>query len=458
MMAEFTIREICKATGAQVIQESAKVFHEVSTDTRTLQPGQLFVALTGDNFDGHHFIALAAEKGAAGAVLSREISEVPPGITVFIVKNTLEALQSLARFHRQRFDIPVIAVTGSNGKTTTKDMLAAALSSRFHVLKTEGNFNNEIGLPLTLLRLTKEHGAAVVEMGMRALGEIRELVGIALPNVAVVTNVGETHMELLGSLENVASAKGELVEGIGENGLTALNADDANVRAMGKKSRGQVVYYGFGPEAFVRAENVRTRSQENQTVTTFDCRSPRGMFPVELPAAGKHNVYNVLAAIVIAWELGLSPQEIQQGIHSFVPSAMRLSVLRRGRYTIVNDAYNASPMSMAAALETLQDLSSGRKVAVLGDMLELGPVAVEAHRRIGRQAANCGVEVVITVGTLAGHIADAAAEAGVIHTMACDTHEQAVRELERRVQPGDTILIKGSRGMAMEKILDLFEG
>jgi UDP-N-acetylmuramoyl-tripeptide--D-alanyl-D-alanine ligase len=455
-MADFSLTEVLKATGGRLINAGGnKLFQGVSTDTRSIQDGNLFVALVGERFDGNEFAAQAVAKGATGLIVSKAVV-VPEHVTVIQVMNTLTALQALARFHRQRYHIPVIAVTGSNGKTTTKDMLAAVLSSRFKVLKTEANFNNEIGLSLTLLKLDASHEVAVVEMGMRAIGEIRDLTKIALPTVGVVTNVGETHMEILGSIENIAAAKAELVEAIGYDDVVILNADDQHVRDMQHKTQGRVVFYGLTPAAFVRAENITT-GENGELITAFECCSARGSFPVTLPAVGIHNVYNALAAIAVGWELGLKPNEIQKGMGSFVPGAMRLEIKRYSQYTVINDVYNASPLSMAAALTTLANISKGRKIAVLGDMLELGDAAVEAHCRVGRQAAEQGVDILIAVGALAKHIAVAASEQGVKTTLAFTGHSEAIEALRKLVKSGDYILLKGSRGMKMETMLDTFK-
>lgn len=455
-MADFTLTEVLKATNGRLATgNGGKLFRGISTDTRSLQPDNLFIALVGERFDGHDFIAQAAASGAAGVIVSRPV-KAPDNVTVIEVTDTLAALQALAGFHRQRFNIPVIGVTGSNGKTTTKDMLAAVLSSKFKVLKTEANFNNEIGLPLTLLKLEQTHEVAVVEMGMRAQGEIRQLTEIALPTVGVITNVGETHMEILGSVENIATAKSELVQAIAHDDLVVLNADNPHVRAMQHKTQARVVFYGLNSEeAFVRAENI-SNCENGDMVTKFDCCSPRGSFPVVLHTVGIHNVYNALAAIATAWELGLKPSEIMAGISSFVPGTMRLEVKKYGEYTVVNDSYNASPLSMAAALDSLAAMTQGRKIAVLGDMLELGDVAMEAHRGIGTKAAELGFDVVLTVGVLAKHIAEAARENGVNNTHSFATHKEAIAALRGLIQPGDYILLKGSRGMKMETMLEAF--
>ena len=452
-MASFTVAEVLAATQAvldgAVFQET---FSGVSTDTRTLEPGNLFVALSGDRFDGHRFLKQAVKAGAFGVLIGRTatVQDVPAGITVFRATDTLEAFQGLAKFHRQRYTIPVIAITGSNGKTTTKDLTAAILASRWRVLKTEANYNNEIGLPKTLLSLDSVHQAAVVEMGMRGAGQIRALCEIAAPTIGIITNVSETHIELLGSLENIARAKRELVESIPASGTVILNADNSYVLAMREQAVGHIVTYGLGLDADVRAEQI----EPGQETTKFVCHTQQGVFAVDLPAIGRHNVYNALAAIAAGLAMGLVPQEIQAGISSFATTAMRLYKIAVGGYTILNDTYNASPASMAAAIDALGSIAVGRRVAVLADMLELGDIAVSAHRQIGEKLANEKIDVLVTVGDLAQHIAAAAKEKGLVVAVACTDHAAAQRELNRLLKPGDTILVKGSRGMKMEQIVE----
>ena len=448
-MAEFSLREVVVATGGVASGEMNIQFCAVSTDTRTIQPGSLFIALTGERFDGYDYIDNAIEKGATGVIVSRMIDN--PGVISIIVRDTKRALQDLACYHRQRYDIPVIGITGSNGKTTTKDMTAAVLAARLRTLKTEANFNNEIGLPQTLLRLDSSHQVAVVEMGMRGKGEIRELAAIALPSLAVITTVGETHIELLGSVENIAKAKAELVESIAANGTVVLNSDNPHVRAMAAKTSAKVVFFGLH-DADITACNIET----NESGMTFDCCHQQVCFPVTLATFGKHNIYNALAAITVGLELGLTTDEVAQGIATFVPDAMRLHVEESNRFRLINDSYNASPLSMIASIEALRDIAAGgRTVAVLGDMLELGNIAVEAHRRIGKKLLESKVDVVVTVGDLAKNI-EAEVLAGGGMAVPCENHEAARKVLLELLQPGDTILLKGSRSMKMEKLLDVF--
>ena len=452
-MAEFTSEEVLKATHGTLVEgEKSTAFNGISTDTRTLVPGNLFIALVGEKFDGHEFIQQAMEKGTGGILVSQKVKGAG-NAAVFLVDNTLKGLQDLAHFHRHRFTIPIIAITGSNGKTTTKDMTAAALSSRLRVLKTQANYNNEIGLSLTLLQLTKEHQAAVVEMGMRGRGEIAGLAQIADPTVAIVTNVGETHLELLGSLENIAAAKAELVDAVGMNVISLLNADNEFVYEMHHKAKGQVVYFGTNSRADIKAQKI----QSGEDGVAFECTTEKGSFPVFLPIPGRHNVYNALAAIAAGLALGLTQNDIVAGLAGLSLSSMRLSVAQYGDYTVINDAYNASPMSVTAALDALKDVAKNRKIAVLGDMLELGDVAVEAHRNVGKKVAKDKVDVLVTIGELAGHIAAAAIEYGAPTVIACESHAAAKKALKRNLEQGDTILIKGSRGMKMEKMLEMFE-
>jgi UDP-N-acetylmuramoyl-tripeptide--D-alanyl-D-alanine ligase len=451
-VAEFSVDEICLATKGTILGiVYEKQFTGISTDTRTIKQGDVFIPLVGEKYDGHDFIEQAIENGAVGVIISRKEIVLSKSVTLILVADTLIALQDMARFHRQRFSIPVVAITGSNGKTTTKDMAAAVLFSQFHVLKTEANYNNEIGLPLTLLQLNDQHEVAVVEMGMRGKGQIRQLANIALPTIAIITNVGETHLELLGSIENVAAAKAELLEVIPENGLVILNADNSYVREMEKQVRSRVVLFGL-EQGDIKAEAINAGTQS----MSFICHYLKNEFLVEIPTVGKHNVYNALAAIAVGIELGMNSNVICSGIQTFNASPMRLHIEKLGDYIVVNDAYNASPMSMSAAIDTLLEVAEGRTVAVLGDMLELGHIAVAAHRQIGEKLGRSHVDVVVTLGELAEHIALAASEFGVEQSVACSSHHDAQEALKKLIMPGDTILVKGSRGMKMENIIKMF--
>jgi UDP-N-acetylmuramoyl-tripeptide--D-alanyl-D-alanine ligase len=302
-----------------------------------------------------------------------------------------------------------------------------------------------------LLNLDSSHEVAIVEIGMRGQGQLREMAKIALPTMAVITNVSETHIELLGTIDNIAAAKAELVEAIPETGVVFLNGDNSYVKNMSLKSKARVVQYGVLEKWDVWADNIRN----DGTKMVFDCHG-QAAFTATVPIVGRHNVYNALAAITVGLEMKLTVAEIKLGLQAFSVGAMRLSIEKLGDYVVINDAYNASPLSMSAAIDTLAEVAKDRSIAVLGDMLELGHIAVEAHRRIGRKLAERGVKIVITVGELARNIADAAHEYGVAVAVACETHSEAIKILQQYIRPGDTLLIKGSRGMKMEQILKMF--
>lgn len=453
-MIEFTLTQVVAAVAGDVLKEKNISFGDIFTDTRKVSPNGLFIALCGERFDGHEFVAQAIAGGASGVIVSRDYDDDELkafDASVIKVEDTTLAYQALGLAYRRRFAIPIVAVTGSNGKTTTKDLTAAVLGMRFKVLKTEANFNNEIGLPMTLLQLNSNHQAAVVEMGMRGRGQIAALMKAAEPTVGVVTNVGETHIELLGSLENIAAAKGEMVECLSPEGTVILNTDNPYVEAMAAKARGKVVRFGLGERADVRAVDIVSSGKQ----TEFQCVWQGEKYPMRLPLIGTHNVYNALAAIAAGLTLGVPMAAIQAGLEIPDIAHMRLEIKETGQYTIINDAYNASPASMRAAIETLSGFAKGRKIAVLGDMLELGDFAVEAHRQVGEILAQHQIACVFTVGKLGEIIAISAKEHGVHHAASFHSHEAAAEALKQVLATGDTVLLKGSRGMKMEKLIEL---
>ena len=453
----FTLNEIVKATSAKIYKEEKKEFSAIVTDTRKISEGVLFVALKGERFNGEDFAAEAFEKGAAGVVVSEACDkkqlEKCAG-TVLQVEDTLAAYQLMAKAWRDKFpQIPVVAITGSNGKTTTKDLTAAVLSAKGAVLKTQANFNNEIGLPLTLLGLKKEHTAAVVEIGMRGFHQIEALAPIASPQIGIVTNVGETHMELLGSLENIAKAKQELVEAIPAGGTVILNADNKYVAGMRSAAKEGVKVMTFGLEqaADVKGEAIHTEGNVTKFMVTY--ANERHEYEVNM--VGRHNVYNTLAAIAAGFAMGLTPAEVREGLSHLEATKMRFELQKVKEWNVVNDAYNASPMSMTAAINTLSELTKGRKIAVLGDMLELGSVSEEAHLHVGEEVAEHGFTALVTRGEMGEFIAKGAENKGMTAVYRCASHEEAAEKLHELLQSGDTLLFKGSRGMAMEKIIDL---
>ena len=455
-MSRFSLEELMKGSGGRLVSGSAAgELKGVSIDSRTLRSGEAFVAIRGHRLDGHDFCADALRKGA-GALVVADPATVPPtrAVPVILVDDTTLALQRLARFHRARFELPVVAITGSNGKTTTKELTAAVLSVRFRVLKSEGSLNNQWGVPLTLLRLAPEHEALVIEIGMSALGEIAALAAIAQPTIGVLTNIGPVHLEFLGSLEAVQKAKGELVRTIGPEGTVVLNADDPLVLALAKEARGRVVTFGFEASAHVRARGVA----RDKSALAFTLVIGVSSAPVSLPLAGRHNVSNALAAAAVGSLFGLAPREIAEGLGRARPAAHRLTWIDAGGTLILDDCYNANPSSVAAALETLVEEPGVRTIAVLGDMLELGAAAEAAHLEVGRLAARLGVERLYGFGPLSRSTVSGARAAGLLTAHAVSDLETLIEEIRREVQPGDRILIKGSRGMKMERILERLVG
>lgn len=429
------------------------VFRKVCTDSRAVEKGDLFFALRGDRFDGHDFTKKAVESGAGGVVTERAVPGLPPGIPVFTVRDTLGALQDLASYNRRLSSAPVVGVTGSSGKTSTKDLIFSVLSAKYKTLKTEGNLNNEVGLPLTLLRLDGEHQAAVVEMAMRGQGEIGLLGRVALPTGAVITNIGEAHFELLGSVDNIARAKGEILDHIPDSGFAVLHGDSPFIRREARRCRGRVVFYGEDPGFDLYARDIVPESGGNRFVAVF--RGQAREFFVPLP--GRHNVINSLAAIAVGLELGLDFREIGEGLSAANLTALRLEISRWNGAKIINDSYNANPASARAALQVLSEASAGgsRKIAVLGDMLELGERSEASHREVGRAVNDAGVDLLAAVGERAKYIGLGAQEAGLPggRVRYYRTAREAAGELKKIIAPGDVILVKGSRGMKMEEFV-----
>lgn len=464
----FTVEEILSATqGSFLGGEKRCVFAGVSIDSRTVKPGELFIALRGDRFDGHEFIGQALGTRASGAIFC---SNTPPQLLrdrdtcfknkVFIgVADTLTALQEIAKVHRSRFSIPLIAITGSNGKTTTREMAASILAHRFRLLKTEGNLNNHIGVPLTLLRLEAGHQAAVIEMGINRPGELGRLCEIARPQAGLITNVGPTHLEFLGNVEGVARAKAELLEGLAQGDMAILNADDEHFQALASKVKGDLLTFGLNSKADVTASTLALHPDRGPSFrlkirTAFKT----GEIDVSLPVMGRHNIYNALGAAAIGVYQGMDLSTIRQGLESFEPVSMRSQLLKIGQFHILNDAYNANPASMRCALETLATLGPhGQKIAVLGDMLELGGPGQAAHREVGREVARLGIQYLVTMGSLAEQIAQGALSAGMDDWRVIQSQgpKGAGEKVLNVAKPGDYILVKGSRKMKMERILEV---
>jgi UDP-N-acetylmuramoyl-tripeptide--D-alanyl-D-alanine ligase len=422
----------------------------VSIDTRSLQVGEAFFAIRGPRRDGHGFLREAAARGAACLVVHQLPDDLPPGVAVVLVDETTAALGRLAAYHRGRYSLPVAAVTGSNGKTTTKEMMAAVLSALGPVLKPEGSFNNQWGLPLTLLRLTPAHRALALELGANQPGEIAALAAIARPTVGVVTTVAAAHTEFFGSLDGVQQEKSALVRAIPPDGAVVLNADDPRVAAMAGAARARVLRYGTGPGVDLRG----TVAAAGADTLEIALEAGGARRTARLAFAGRHNLTNALAAAGAGLALGLGLEQVAAGLEAARPARGRCVWRATGALRILDDSYNANPTSMRAALDTLAAAGPGRRIAVLGDMLELGAVAEPAHRELGRALAAAGVAELVGLGPLMALTVAEARAAGLAEAHHAPSFEDTVALLLKRLAPGDLVLVKGSRGMRMERVVD----
>jgi len=450
-MEQLRCAEILDATGGILLSGDKNIIITgISTDSRKVQKGELFVPIKGEKYDGHDFIDNAFKNGAAATLSGLKYSD-RSGHAVIKVEDTINALGKLAAYYRKKYNIPFIAVTGSVGKTGTKDMIACILAQKYNVMKTAGNFNNEIGLPLTILGLNPLHEAAVVEMGMSSIGEIAKLSNIARPDISVITNIGISHIEKLGSQENILKAKMEILEGMDAGkGVLILNADDRILREIKIDSGIRTVFYGIETDADVQAQNIAVTGNTAE----FNIKLAGKTYKVVIPVPGKFIIYNALAAIAATLELKMEPLSILKGLSQYQPGPMRMNIEVRSGYTIINDAYNANPDSMKAAVEVLMTMDGRRKIAVLGDMLELGKWADDAHLRTGKFAYGSGVDVIVGVGEKGSIIADGARQAGMDRRRIYIKKDNgdASKFLAGFIKTGDVILIKGSRGMKMENI------
>lgn len=457
----WTVSEILDATeGTLMTGNRKKMFTGISIDSRTISEADVFVAIRGEKHDGHHFIQDIVQKGVNGFVVSKSEAGVLAHNNedfrnlVFIgVEDTTKALGDMASFNRRRSKILVIGITGSNGKTTTRKMTAAVVRRRFSTLESHGNFNNQIGLPLTLLNLTSEHNCAVLEMGANHPGEIAYLAGICRPDIGVITNVGPAHLEGFGSLDGVALAKGELLDHMSLNGVAVLNAEDKRVVSMASRAPEKVLFYGTSKNANIRASNI----VEQKRGTSFTLELPDEQITIYIKIPGSFMVLNALAAASVGYQLGLNAAEIKLALENdFEPAQARMNILEtQNGIHVIDDTYNANPGSMEEALKTLKSLrEKHRSVFIAGDMLELGEHAPVLHEKIGRIAADIKVSRLYVAGSHAGNVADGAEAAGMSkENIFLGTKEQILSDLKSWLEEGDWVLIKGSRGMGMEQIV-----
>jgi UDP-N-acetylmuramoyl-tripeptide--D-alanyl-D-alanine ligase len=458
------VNELIHVVGGRLLLGSDTAYvNGLAIDSREVEPGCAFVAFSGDHVDGHMYAGDAIAAGARAVIVTREEPLVETAlrdsrrhdVAVVLVEDALGAVQALARHHRVRLTCPVVAITGSTGKTTTKDLLRSVLSGSMRVVATESNRNNELGVPLTVLDAGPGCGAVVVEMAMRGLGQIAALCDIARPTVGLVTNVGQTHMALLGSEQAIATAKGELVRAIPAHGRVFLNGDDDWARTLAETSTAPVTYYGMGEGAQIAARDLSVNEDGHPSFTLV---TPAGSIEVTMAVPGRHNAYNAAAAAAIGLHLGVTLEQIAEGLATATVSGMRMEVLEcAGGITVINDAYNANPTSMRAALRTLADMSGdGRRIAVLGDMAELGSLTELAHFGLGEQVARLGIDVLVTVGDRARRIAEGARAEGMAAEVvrSCASVEEAVAVLDEILASGDVVLVKASRSMGLERVVE----
>ncbi len=446
-MIPLMLKEISAVLGCTCGED--KQVLSICTDTRKITQGSLFIALVGERFDGNDFVEAAFEKGAVAAVCSRPVNAAGE---VLVVENTGAALLKIAAYYRSLFSIPFVGITGSVGKTTTKEMVYAVLSERFKTLKNEGNLNNEIGLPTTVFRLDSDYEAAILEMGMSAFGEISRLSAVAQPNVGIITKIGVSHIEHLGSREGILKAKLEILDGLKPGAPLIVNGDDDLLSTV-KLSDRCVITFGIENEGCdYRAVDI----EQSGYSTSFTVLFGGGEQSVTIPTVGTHNVYNALSAFAAGIFLGVTAAEAANGLANYVTSGMRQNVRDFCGITVIEDCYNASPDSVRAAVEVLCGMDAGTKTFVFGDMLELGDIAEQAHREVGRLVAEKGIERLYTYGKMAALAAEEAEKSGTGFVKAFDDKLALAAELKATLVSGDSVLFKASRGMKLEDIITGF--
>jgi UDP-N-acetylmuramoyl-tripeptide--D-alanyl-D-alanine ligase len=456
-------QDCLNALEGQLLQgDLACPFRGVSINSRTVVRGELFVCIKGDRFDGHDFLADVIEKKVGGIIISDPAklpskpvrSEEEP--FVIHVQDTLKALQDLASFQRKRFPLQVVAITGTNGKSTTKEMIASILETKFKTLKTQGNLNNHIGVPLTLLKREPSHEMGVLELGMSAAGEIKRLAEIAQPDIGVITNISEGHLVQLKSLKDIQSAKGELFDALTEESTAIVNADDPLVLELARSLRAKTVTFGIDQPADVRASEIENKDNLGFQfkVSLFD-----KTLSVRLPYLGYCNIYNALAALATGYSLGIKEDAMTRGLENYQRMSQRNEQIQHKEIDLINDSYNANPRSMTEALKTLDSFKTqGRRIFVIGDMLELGDRSITAHQKLGEEIAASKTNILIALGKLASLSAKSAqALAGEkIQILELASHQEAAEFLTQEAVSGDCVMFKGSRGAAMEKVLQIF--
>lgn len=454
-MKNMSLRQIALSCGGRYVgreEEQSTEVQGVVIDSRQVEPGFLFAAVRGARVDGHSFIPSVYAKGAA-CVLCETAPEHPAGPYI-LVDSTLEAIKKIAEYYRSTLTIPVIGISGSVGKTSTKEMIAAVLSKKYNTLKTQGNFNNELGLPLTIFRLRQEHEIAVLEMGISDFGEMHRLAKIARPDTCVITNIGLCHLEFLKSRDGILKAKTEIFDFLKPTGHIILNGDDDKLVTVENVKGINPMFFGIENKNGIWADEIKPEGLKGISCCIH---TEKGSFPVLIPIPGHHMVYNALAGTAVGLTYGLSLDEIKAGIESLQPVSGRFHIMDTEKYTVVDDCYNANPVSMKASLDVLAD-ALGRKVAILGDMGELGKEEVEMHREVGVYAASKNLDLLICVGALSQYMAEAAKHAAPTKTIFhFETKEELLQDLPKLLQKGDTVLVKASHFMEFEDVVKNLE-
>lgn len=452
-----TLRDVLEGAQGKLHGDAPQdlMFGDVSHDSRQIAQGDLFVAIAGEQFDGHSFVADAQANGAIGAMVARDrVAELASlGIPLIAVDDTIEALQRLAAYWRTMFDVTVVGITGSIGKSSAKEVIASVLGQGFNVIRARASFNNEIGMPLSIMEITPDTEVAVLEFGgAYRFGEITELAQIARPTIGVVTNVSHSHLQRMGSLEAIAETKAELPRALPSDGVAILNGDDFRVREMEKDTAAQVVLYGLAPDCEVRARNVESHGLDG---ISFDLEMDGESQHISVPLLGAHSVHTVLAAIAVGRALGMGIDRMLPGFEDSTIQLRLLTVPGINQSTIIDDTYNANPTSCLAALNLIDELEANRKVAIFGDILELGDFEDEGHRIVGRRSAAV-VQQLISVGPKARIITEAALESGMKsdQVIAFEDKASAIEQLPAFLRPGDIVLVKGSRGVKMEDVVE----
>ncbi len=445
------VAEFLSSTGECDPQTMAQGY---SIDSRTVQPDELFFAVKGERMDGHDFVEQALQKGAVAAVVRKDqLTRYSTKARLVPVADTLVALQTLATAVRRLWGKPLVGVTGSAGKTTTKEAIAHVLSTRYRVLKSEGNFNNHFGLPLMLLKLEPGQETAVIEMGMSHPGEIAALAKIAHPEIGVVTNVAPVHLEFFKSVSDIARAKYELIESLPAGGTAVLNADDEYVSQFGRDFKGKVVTYGLGPTADVRAEHIKTLAAGG---STFDVIAGGCRENATLPLVGTHNIHNALAAVAVGLDRGLTPSQAAGALASLAPPDKRGEVVQLDNITVINDCYNSNPKALEAMVDALAAMPASRRIVVAGEMLELGPAGEDLHRRVGQYMGEKRIDLLVGVRGLAQEMVEGASASGMRAEFVA-TPEEAGDWLARETRDGDLVLLKASRGVKLERALETWK-